>query len=251
MNVQIVHSVLMKSEMSAELKHVAEASTEPPPTKPWLEACLLPDLLGGLVSLPTLRSQPRGRGEPVLVLPGFGTGDRVTGVLRRYLRALGYSVRGWQLGRNGGDVRQLIPRVVDLVGVCVDRLGRPARLVGWSLGGTLAREVARERPELVEKIVTLGTPVIGGPKYTSVARVYERRGYDLAEIEAYVDERNRTPIETPITAIYSRRDGIVSWPACIDRINPDVEHVEVASTHFGLLVSATALRSVARALHVN
>lgn len=213
-----------------------------------LEAYSLSDLAYGLLAAPALALQPRGRGEPVMVLPGFGAGDRATVLIRRYLRHLGYRARGWRLGRNGGNVPLLIPRVIDEVARFTAESGRPVVLVGWSLGGTLAREVARERPELVEKVITLGTPVIGGPKYTSVAGVYERQGYDLAEIEAYVEERDRVTIRVPVTAIFSKRDGVVSWQACIDRTNPQVDHVEIRSSHLGMLFSSGALRNIASSL---
>ena len=200
-------------------------------------------------SLPDLTRQPRGAGDAVLVLPGFGTGDESTFLLRAYLRGLGYRVRGWGLGRNDGNVPDLIPRVADLVSRAAGEAG-PLRLVGWSLGGYLAREAARERPEAVDRIVTLGTPVVGGPKYTVAAGFYSQRGYDLDEIEAEVERRNTVPLETPVTAVYSRRDAVVSWQACIDRCSPDVEHVEVASTHVGLGFSPDVYRIVARRLAI-
>ena len=180
-----------------------------------------------------------------MVLPGFGTGDQATALMRRYLKSLGYRVRGWQLGRNLGNVPALIPRVLDQLAEFERSRREAVRLVGWSLGGNLAREAARERPDLVDRVITLGTPVVGGPRYTSVAGVYERRGYDLSKIEAYVDQRNAIPIEVPVTAIYSRRDGVVSWQACLDHSSPRVEHVEVPSSHTGMLFNATVLREVA------
>ncbi|MDJ0867347.1 MAG: alpha/beta hydrolase [Myxococcota bacterium] len=194
-----------------------------------------------------LARQPRGRGEPVVVLPGFGTGDESTVVLRAYLRGLGYRVRGWGLGRNDGDVPALIPRVADLVARAADATGR-VRLVGWSLGGYLAREAARERPEAVEQVVTLGTPVVGGPKYTLAAAYFAGRGYDLDEIEAEVERRDTVPLDVPVTAIYSRSDAVVAWEACIDRRNAGVEHVEVESTHVGLGINPDVFRIVAHRL---
>ena len=94
--------------------------------------------------------------------------------------------------------------------------------------------------------ITLGSPVVGGPKYTTVGGLYASRGYDLDEIEAAVEKRNRTPIRVPVTAIYSRSDGVVAWEACIDRQGPNVEHVEVDTTHLGLGLSAEVYRIIAR-----
>jgi pimeloyl-ACP methyl ester carboxylesterase len=155
-------------------------------------------------------------------------------MLRNYLRRLGWDAAGWGLGINRGDAPSLLPRVIDVAERFADRRGRPLHLVGWSMGGFLAREVARDRPELAEQVITLGTPVVGGPKYTAVAPIFRRRGYDLDAIEAECEALARRPIEAPITAIYSRRDGVVAWQACLDRTSPRIEHVEVQSTHAGL-----------------
>jgi pimeloyl-ACP methyl ester carboxylesterase len=183
-----------------------------------------------------------------MVLPGFGAGEGSTWILRTVLRRLGYRVHGWGLGVNRGDVPRLMPEVVRAVARLARAEGASLRLVGWSLGGYLAREAARDAPEHVDRVVTLGSPVIGGPKYTATAAFYRARGVDLAEIEAAIEARERTPIRAPITAIYSRADGIVDWRACIDRRSPHVEHVEVASTHIGLGFSPDALRVVAKSL---
>jgi len=120
--------------------------------------------------------------------------------------------------------------------------------VGWSLGGVLAREAARERPELVARVVTLGSPVVGGPKYTAVAGIYRQRGIDLDAVEREIAARERVPIRAPITAIYSRSDAVVAWQACIDRHSPNVEHVEVETSHVGLGFCPEVYRVVARSL---
>ena len=211
------------------------------------EAQALRELPRLVWNLRDLARQPRGAGDPVLVFPGFGAGDESTFLLRAYLHGLGYRVRGWGLGRNDGDVPGLIPRVADVVTRAASEVGA-VRLVGWSLGGYLAREAARERPEAVERVVTLGTPVAGGPKYTVAAGFYSQRGYDLDEIEAEVERRNAVPLETPVTAVFSRTDAVVSWQACIDRASPGVEHVEVDSTHVGMGLSPDVYRIVAHRL---
>jgi pimeloyl-ACP methyl ester carboxylesterase len=186
---------------------------------------------------------PRGSGERVLVWPGFGAGNSSTAVLRGYLRYLGYQAEGWQLGSNNGDVLNQLDRLKsDLIAA---NLSEPVTLVGWSLGGYLAREVARDCPELVKRVVTLGSPVVGGPKYTAVARAFAQRGESVDEIERLVDARYETPLTVPVTAIYSKADGVVAWQACIDERSPDVEHVEVFSSHIGLGFSPQALRILA------
>ena len=169
-------------------------------------------------------------------------------ILKSYLRLLGYRVRGWGLGRNSGDVRELLPRVLKRIGSFARRTEQEVRLIGWSLGGYLAREAARERPDLVHRVITLGTPVIGGPKYTVVARQFVRRGMDMAAIEAEIELRNQISLRTPVTAIYSRADAVVAWEACIDHNGVDVEHVEVRATHLGLGFSAEVYKIIAQRL---
>lgn len=207
----------------------------------------------GLVGLPRLVPRwsdlPRGAGEPVLVLPGFMTSDTSTLVLRRFLSRLGYAAYGWGLGRNHGRVEELVPQTLEHIDAIAQRHGAPLRLVGWSLGGVIARESARESPERVERIVTMGTPVVGGPKHTAAAERYLQRGADLDRIAARVAERNAVSIDAPITCIYSKLDAVVAWRACLDP-NPDnqVEYVEVALAHSELGVSAQVLEIVARRL---
>jgi pimeloyl-ACP methyl ester carboxylesterase len=195
-----------------------------------------------------LLSLPRGDGAPAIVLPGFGAGAASTAMLRAFLRGLGYDARGWGLGRNRGDVAGTVPRLIARAEALHAERGEPLRLVGWSLGGVLARELARERPELVARVVTLGTPVVGGPKYTLAAEFYRRQGVDLDALETQIAEREKLAIERPITAIYSRRDAVVAWQACIDRGNPSVRHVEVEATHAGLGFNPEVYELVARAL---
>lgn len=204
-----------------------------------------------LTQAPALLGLARGDGAPVLVIPGFGAGDGSTAVLRRFLGALRYDVSGWGLGRNRGNVPELIPAVTALAAQIAAESGRKTHLVGWSLGGYLAREAARERPDVVANVITYGSPVVGGPKYTATAEAYRRAGYDLDTVEASVRDRERTPIRVPVTAIFTRSDLVVDWRACIDRVNPDVEHLEVSTTHLGLGFCPEVYRIVAERLADN
>jgi pimeloyl-ACP methyl ester carboxylesterase len=194
------------------------------------------------------RSSRRGEDEPVLVAPGFASDDAWTESLRGFLGSIGYEVRGWGLGRNHGRVPVLVPELIEQVEAYAEKSGQKVRLVGWSLGGYLVREVARERPDLVDRVVTLGAPVVGGPKYTASAPMYVRKGHDLDEIERKAAEREAVPIRVPIEAVYSRSDGIVAWRACIDHHSPHVRHHEVFSSHLGLVASPSVFRLVAEVL---
>ena len=207
------------------------------------------DVASSMARLPLLATLPRGDGDPVLVLPGFAASDASTLPLRTFLRVLGHDAHGWNLGTNRGDVAALLPRVIAQVERRSVATGKRVRLVGWSLGGVLAREAARDRPELVERVVTMGSPIVG-PRYTAVGRAYAMRGYDFDAIEAAIAERERTPLRVPITAIYSKYDGIVAWQGCIDRHNEHVEHLEVSSSHTALGVHADVYALVARRLAI-
>lgn len=215
------------------------------------------------------------RDSLVIVVPGFGSGDSYTLPLRRHLRSLGYRAEGWGLGTNLAGQDQS-PRLEDLserwnyqapedyrgeagVPFMIDRLydrvcgrheqtGMPVVLIGWSLGGYMAREVARDLPDVVERVVTMGSPIVGGPKYTAVAPVFERSGQDLDWIEAEIAQRSERPINQPITAIFSKTDGIVSWQATIDHENPNVEHIEVDAAHLGMGFNRQIWGHVASAL---
>jgi hypothetical protein len=201
-----------------------------------------------MAASPALAFQTRGSGEPVIVLPGFGASNTSTVPLRSYLSWLGYEVHGWDLGRNTGNVRQLLPGVVDQVRQVHRRSDSPVNIIGWSLGGVIAREVAREHPASVRQVVTMGSPVVGGAKYTSLGGMFENRGVDLDVMEATIAARESTPISVPVTSIYSKNDGIVGWQASIDRHTPQVEHFEVRTTHLGLGISPDVFKIVARKL---
>lgn len=190
-------------------------------------------------SLPRLARAPRGEGEPVLLIPGFQAPEVSMQPLRRLLRARGYDAQHWGLGTNRGDVEgyveTLAPRLQQLAHA---HPGTRVALVGWSLGGVIARELAREHPGLLSTVVTYGSPVVGGPVYTAAARAYSDE--ERQRIRALVSDRDTLhPIRTPIAAIFSRGDTIVSWPACIDRVNAEVTHFEVRSTHFSMGLDPT------------
>jgi pimeloyl-ACP methyl ester carboxylesterase len=206
------------------------------------------EIARSLARSPRLLGSPRGRGEPVIVLPGFATGDRSTLAMRGYLRAIGYRPEGWGLGTNRGDVEALMPRVTQRIALRSAEYGGPIHLIGWSLGGVLAREAAREMPDRVRSVITMGTPVVGGPRYTVAARLYAAQGFDFDAIERRIAERERTPIRVPITSFYSKTDGIVAWRAAIDPSDNPVEHVEVTDSHLGMGFSSRLYGQIAERL---
>jgi pimeloyl-ACP methyl ester carboxylesterase len=184
-------------------------------------------------ALPRLLTAPRGDGHLVVDIPGWKAPELSGAPLRAYLRTMGYDARGWGFGTNTGDPRRDVERLAQRVLELADEAGSAVSLVGWSLGGVIAREVARRHPQAVRRVITYGTPVVGGPAYTAVARAYgPHAGATARAVVRRLDAES--PIRAPLTVVFSRRDGIVSWQACIDRSSPRVEHVEVSSTHLGM-----------------
>ena len=200
--------------------------------------------------------------EPlIIVAPGFGSSDSYTLPLRQHLKSLGYRAEGWGQGTNLAGINlphdqsdlsdrwefeplenykgelgvpYLADRFIEQVETRHQATGLPIVLIGWSLGGVMAREAARELPDIVQRVITLGTPVVGGPKYTAAAQVFRRRGTDGDWIEARIREREQIPIQQPITAIVSPTDGIVGAEAAIDYFSPNVEHKTVDAAHLGM-----------------
>ncbi len=180
----------------------------------------------------------------VWVVPGFLATDTSTWGLRRFLSGLGYRVHGWGLGRNHGQVGRLAPALAERIAT-----DGPATLIGWSLGGVIAREAARRVPERVTRVITLGTPVVGGPAATRFAGHYRRQGADLDHIERQVALRNAIPLPVPVVGIYSQRDGVVAWRACLDP-NPvnDFKGLAVGVGHYALCWSRETFRLIAEIL---
>lgn len=207
------------------------------------EALLGRDLVRLAVQSPWLGSLPRGDGSPAVLISGFGGGDGSLAPLRLLLRRLGHDARPAGLGRIGDDVQEQTTRVQELTARITAETGRAPALVGWSIGGVIAREVARESPATVRHVVTFGTPVHGGPSYTALAWRY---GADeLAAVRAAIAERERVPIEVPVTAIWSPNDGIVTPRACR---GSGAEEVRVTSTHIGMGLDPDVWKVVARRL---
>lgn len=196
---------------------------------------------------PRLAFAPRGDRGPVVLAPGWRAPEASMAPLRGYLRLLGHDARYWGLGTNEGhpgrDSRLLARRVEELAA----NSGRRVALVGWSLGGVVARETARARPELVSRVITFGTPAVGGPTHTVGAHSWgDDRVARMAALTARQDRHN--PIRVPITAVFTKHDHVVWWQACIDHISPDVDHVEVGSTHFSMGIDPDVWLVIARAL---
>jgi len=194
-------------------------------------------------ALPWLARLPRGDGHPVMVFPGMAASDVTTLPLRRYLAGLGYVTRAWGQGLNFGPRPGVLERCADDIRALADKHGEPVSLIGWSLGGIYARELAKLHPTESRCVITLGTPFTGHPKATNAWRIYEllsRSKVGDAELMAEI----RKPPPVPTTSIFSRSDGIVSWRCSLNDPGPLVENIEVPASHVGMGTNPLVLYAV-------
>jgi pimeloyl-ACP methyl ester carboxylesterase len=183
----------------------------------------------------------------VLVFPGLTASDGSTLPLRTYLKQLGYDVSGWNQGYNFGPRAGVLEAAREQILETVRNTGQPVSLIGWSLGGVYARELAKALPDQVRCVITLGTPFSGGPASTNASRLYElAAGHRIADVQKAFDLPCAPPV--PTTSIYSRTDGVVAWQASIqaaDSAQPDTENIEVFASHIGLGVNPSAWWAIA------
>jgi hypothetical protein len=207
--------------------------------------------LGALqLAQPWLNSVMGGDGHPVLVLPGFTAGDRSTVVLRKFLSSLGYLPCRWKQGVNFGIRLELYEGVKSVLLQLHEDYGCTVSLVGQSLGGIYARELAKEHPEAVRQVISLGSPFNDtAGEASNVTDMYKLFNPDHVTKSGQfqsMDWEPNVPPPVPTTAIYSKGDGVCHWRACIQHGGHDqVENVEVFGSHTGMGVNAQALFVVA------
>lgn len=203
-----------------------------------LEGRALIELTAFYAAFPFLQTAARGDGHPVLILPGYMADDLSTLPLRTYLKSRGYAPHGWKLGRNLGRDTDLVQGVSERILQRLDTLwqqyGCKISLIGWSLGGIYARELARLRPDFVRQVITLGSPFNGDFRANNVSRFYEMSsGHALTDLDPQLMARMKRPLPVPTTAIYSRMDGITAWECCLVTPAATSENIEVKSSHCG------------------
>ncbi len=190
--------------------------------------------LAGLFLTKRFLKLPRGDGHPVLVFPGFIASGVSTRPLRTFLHHQGYNAHCWKQGRNLGLSEGLEERMAARVHEMRQRYGSKVSLIGWSLGGVFAREVARELPEDIRLVITLGSP-FGAPRANHSWHLYDvLSDTRIKDIDPSHFERMRDPPPVPSTAIYSETDGICAWQCCVERPGPTSESIAVEGSHCGL-----------------
>ena len=205
-------------------------------------------------SMPILKRAPQGDGQPVLVLPGFMTGDRATFVLRRYLNEQGFSTHAWGQGTNPGLREDIYQKLEEHVERIYNTHGQKVSLVGWSLGGLYARVLGHRRSSKIRQVITLGSPfginssfssddlAISGP----VLKLYQRLNPDGdSDPLATGDPIWESPPPVPCTAIYSEDDGVASWQYCIDDVSERTENIRIIGSHTGLTHNPFVLYALA------
>lgn len=192
------------------------------------------EMLSLSLSRKLLAKAPRGDGHPVMVLPGFLGADGYNSALRRYLTSLGYAVHGWGQGRNLGPREGVLEGLRDRITFLSERYGGPVSLVGHSLGGIFARELAREFPERVRQVISLGSPFGEGRLTASYpARLFMALN-PIDELPIEQDSLHLAP-PVPTTAIYSRGDGVVNWQTTLQRNgHHQTQSIEVRGSHCGM-----------------
>jgi pimeloyl-ACP methyl ester carboxylesterase len=226
-----VHDTLPRTRAPGPLLRLMELRA------PWEFASAL--VLGPLWGL-----APAGDAHPVLVLPGLAADDDSTAVMRNFLASLGYAVSGWGQGRNLGMRPGVLDEARDTLRQLWARHERKVSLIGWSLGGIFARELAKDLPGRVRGVVTLGSPFTGQSRETNAWRLYERASkHRIDSHDLYGPLRAAPPV--PTTSIWSRTDGVVSWRRSVEPRQHEAENIEVEASHCGMGAHPAVLYALA------
>jgi len=165
-------------------------------------------------------------------------------LLRQFLASRRMAPSGWGQGSNLG----LRPGVLDHAHACLQQLHartqRKVSLVGWSLGGIYARELAKRSPEIVRQVISLGSPFTGHPRQTNAWRFYElASGHRIGAHDLHGELRQAPPV--PTTSIWSRSDGVVSWRCSVESRHHEAENIEVEASHIGMGANPAVLYALA------
>jgi pimeloyl-ACP methyl ester carboxylesterase len=194
---------------------------------------------------PAVALDVAGDRRPVLVLPGFMASDRTTARLRHSLNAAGFDSHGWNLGRNKGISADIFERI----DARIDALELDAKisLVGWSLGGLIAREYAKHAPHRVAKVITLGSPFSGDLRANNAWRVYEFIvGHKIDNPPVQVNLAEKPSV--PTCAFWSPRDGVVAAASARGQTEETDSTIELNCTHMAFVAHPDSIRQIARSI---
>jgi hypothetical protein len=214
-----------------------------------LEGRVVFEFLATVLATPLLTAMPRGDGHCVVLIPGFMQDGSNMLPMQRYLEVLGYETRICNAVAHGVTVESVV-RYASEIDSLARTTGAPVSIIGWSLGGLIARALASQRPRSIRQVITLGSPFSGDPADNALARIFGcMSGVLTAPVEEQVASAARQSLTIPSSSIYSRSDGIVPWQNCIDASSgPYSENIEVMSSHAGLGVHPMALLVIANRL---
>lgn len=205
------------------------------------------ELAAFVATRPLLATLPRGDGHPVLVLPGFLASDRSTAPMRRLLDDLGYAAHGWGFGHNLRVDNARIEAMIALLRSLHSESGRKVSIIGWSLGGVFARELAKMHPEAVRSVISLGSPIHDDRGHTNATRLFEYlNGKDPEPVrDGNFRALDRAP-PVPTTSILTYTDGIVHWRGSVQAPHhAQTENIGVHASHCGLGVNPSVMIAIA------
>jgi len=197
-----------------------------------------------LLAAPWFHRAPKGDGHPVIVLPGLIAGDGSTWPLRNFLETLGYAAYPWEQGINRGPRDGLLPKLIARIKSLEDQHGSSVSIIGWSLGGAMARALAVRMPERVRCVITLGSPLSGDGNGSHATRVFEwASGMRASDPRLHRMMGGHPPV--PMTSILSKSDGVVDWRMSLNPAVDRAENIEVSASHLGLGVNPIVLWAIA------
>ena len=191
-----------------------------------------------------------GDGHPVVIFPGLGSGPSTVAALREHCESLGYTALDWGRGLNRGpqgDVHVWLAELAKDIAAMLGEHKQSATLIGWSLGGVYAREVAKLMGDGVRQVITMGTPFNAESNYTNVGWLYRMLSGAEPKIDETLSQRLRKAPKVPTLSIYSRTDGVVAWQTCrhCEEDAKMAQDIEVRSSHIGMVWNPEVLRIVA------
>jgi triacylglycerol esterase/lipase EstA (alpha/beta hydrolase family) len=206
-----------------------------------------------LLNIPLQYISPKGDGHPVLIIPGLLGSDNATFYIRKFFNGLGYKTYPWGLGRNLGPregMNRLLTNLVKRIeAIYKESDNKKITIIGQSLGGIYAREIAKRCPDLIRQVITLGTPFKNINDGTNISKLYEILSKDTSHKNPDIIKSLEIPPDVPFTSLFSKTDGIVSWKSSIEIESDISQNIEIpGASHIGLMYNPISLYVMATRL---